>query len=164
MSKGPALTFSAPPLWTVTPPLLTPSQTMEMAWVMISGPKPPGSRQSISPPAAVLPNAPAKAGPGAHGSGHRLRPGKRTLASSRPWAPQGACGWLSTNGANRHRDPSRTQWAWAISVASESLAFAALRRAAIELAVQSSSCFTRPGYEAVVPPDPAELQSTNQPA
>src|SRR5215472_13019253 len=44
---------------TSTPPM-TPSQLIVIAFVIVSAPKPPESRQSISPPAAVLEIAPAK--------------------------------------------------------------------------------------------------------
>src|SRR5271168_3081836 len=45
---------------TSTPPLLTGSHRIVIAFVMVSAPKPPGSRQSISPLGAVFEIAPAK--------------------------------------------------------------------------------------------------------
>ena len=41
-------------------PAVPVSQMMEIAFVMVTPPKPPGSRQLISPPAAVFEMAPAK--------------------------------------------------------------------------------------------------------
>src|ERR1700733_6622287 len=45
---------------TTTPPLLTESQKIVIALVIVTAPKPPGSRQSISPLGAVFEIAPAK--------------------------------------------------------------------------------------------------------
>jgi hypothetical protein len=41
-------------------PAVTPSQAIVIAFVIDTAPKPPGSRQFISPPAAVFEIAPAK--------------------------------------------------------------------------------------------------------
>jgi hypothetical protein len=41
-------------------PAVTPSQAIVIAFVIVTAPKPPGSRQLISPPAAVFEIAPAK--------------------------------------------------------------------------------------------------------
>src|SRR5690349_16061641 len=61
------MTTSLAPALTITPvvpvleiPPATPSQLMVIDLVMVTVPKPPGSRQSISPLAAVLEIAPAK--------------------------------------------------------------------------------------------------------
>ena len=41
-------------------PAVTPSQAIVIAFVIVTAPKPPGSRQLISPPAAVFEIAPGK--------------------------------------------------------------------------------------------------------
>src|SRR5207237_5537574 len=58
-SDGPADTMMAFVPETSTP-AVTPSQAIVIAFVIVTPPKPPGSRQLISPPAAVFEIAPGK--------------------------------------------------------------------------------------------------------
>src|SRR5882724_10796476 len=68
MSRPLRTTASPPPAATVMPsaplatstPASTLSQMIDTAWVIVTDPKPPASRQLISPPTAVLASAPAK--------------------------------------------------------------------------------------------------------
>src|SRR6266550_3338666 len=67
MSRPRSVTLSDAPAFTMMPlvkelstPAVTPSQEIVIAFVIVTAPKPPGSRQFISPFAAVLEIAPAK--------------------------------------------------------------------------------------------------------
>src|SRR5918911_3551021 len=67
MSSPRRMTQSVGPAFTTTPfvpaastPAITPSQLIVIAFVIVTAPKPPGSRQFISPLAAVFEIAPAK--------------------------------------------------------------------------------------------------------
>src|SRR5207237_4536495 len=67
MSMPRSVTLSLAPAFTMMPlvpgttnPAVTPSQAIVIAFVIVTAPKPPGSRQLISPPAAVFEIAPAK--------------------------------------------------------------------------------------------------------
>src|SRR5204862_6162223 len=78
MSRPRSVTWSDAPAFTMMPltlaastPAVTPSQAIVIAFVIVTAPTPPGSRQLISPPAAVFEIAPAKVLHGAvrlHGS------------------------------------------------------------------------------------------------
>src|SRR5213082_1565396 len=66
MSRPRRVTWSVAPALTViagvpetSTPAVTPSQAIVIAFVIVTPPKPPGSRQLISPPAAVFEIAPA---------------------------------------------------------------------------------------------------------
>src|SRR5207248_10054769 len=67
MSMPRSVTLSFTPAFTMMPlvpgtttPAVTPSQAIVIAFVIVTAPKPPGSRQLISPLAAVFEIAPAK--------------------------------------------------------------------------------------------------------
>src|SRR5690348_14683034 len=60
LSAGPAATVMPGVPETSTPDSPDSPQMIEIALVIVSAPKPPGSRQLISPPGAVLEIAPAK--------------------------------------------------------------------------------------------------------
>src|SRR5437764_642264 len=67
MSRPRSVTWSVAPADTTiafvpetSTPAVTPSQAIVIAFVIVTPPKPPGSRQFISPPAAVFEIAPAK--------------------------------------------------------------------------------------------------------
>src|SRR5438874_479047 len=78
MSRPRSVTLSDAPAFTMMPlvpaastPAVTPSQAIVIAFVIVTAPKPPGSRQLISPLAAVFEIAPANVLHGAvrlHGS------------------------------------------------------------------------------------------------
>src|SRR5205085_11766408 len=66
MSRPRSVTLSDAPAFTMMPlvpaastPAVTPSQAIVIAFVIVTAPKPPGSRQLISPLAAVFEIAPA---------------------------------------------------------------------------------------------------------
>src|SRR5271156_5417465 len=64
LSLAPAATTIALPADTWAKPK-APEQSSVIAWLIFIAPKPPGSRQSISPPAVVLESAPANVRHGA---------------------------------------------------------------------------------------------------
>src|SRR6267154_479830 len=80
MSSPRSVTLSLAPAFTMIPftreastPAVTPSQEIVIAFVIVTAPKPPGSRQFISPFAAVFEIAPAKVLQGADPGAGRLR-------------------------------------------------------------------------------------------
>src|SRR5436309_2275837 len=100
MSRPRSVTLSDAPAFTMMPlvpaastPAVTPSQAIVIAFVIVTAPKPPGSRQLISPLAAVFEIAPANVLHGAvrlHGS------------ASLPTPDPGA-GRLRLSGAGKNR-------------------------------------------------------------
>src|SRR5688572_173089 len=100
-SVAPALT-TMPLVPETSTPAVPASQEMVMALVIVTPPNPPGSRQLISPPAAVLEIAPAKVLQGAvrlHGLTSSPTPETQVRVA---WA------WAGADARNGRKNPVRT--------------------------------------------------------